>query len=121
MDNKKTKFQNKVGKAKIGNIENAYISISARLNTDGELIKNMSFFYVCDDGSTIVEWEPRFGPITRIESCDRDHPQAEEHWWFDFCTGYGNWSQLAVDENNLKEYFINGDYETIFSVLKTFA
>ena len=98
-------------------IENAYVVISGnKTDTANKVRKNMSFFYL--DGDIGVEWEPEYGPITIIYSCDKDHPEAQEHWHFDYCTGYGDWSQLAVNENRLGERFYTGDYKGIFNVLK---
>ena len=98
-------------------IENAYIVISGNKTVTPNRVKsNMSFFYL--DGDIGVEWEPNYGPITVLYSCDKDHPEAQEHWYFDYFTGNGNWSQLAVNENRLGEYFYTGDYKSLFNVLK---
>ena len=98
-------------------IENAYIVISGRPRTESNLVEPiMSFFYVEDDVG--VEWEPRNGPITIIYKCDKDHPEAQPHWYFDYYTGPGHWSQLAVNEEMLGEKFCRGQYELIFNTLK---
>jgi len=98
-------------------IENAYIVISGnQADTTNQVRSNMSFFYVKDGIG--VEWEPNYGPITTIYSCNKDHPEAQKHWYFDYFTGMGHWGQLAVNENRLGERFYSGDYEGIFLVLK---
>lgn len=101
-------------------IENAYVVISGCKADNGNGVKKcMSFFY--DNGDVGVEWEPDNGPITVIYKCEKDHENAKEHWFYDYCTGYGNWAQLAVKEEGLPESFILGDYKHIFSVLKNWS
>lgn len=106
-------------------IENAYVVISCFFseNHGNNIKKNMSFFY--DNGEVGAEWEPENGPITKIFKCDKDyeaeHENAQKHYFYDYCTGYGHWSQLAVDKNRLPEYFLDGNYEMIFSILKSWA
>ena len=101
-------------------IDNAYVVISARESTNGNGVKKrMSFFY--DGGDIGAEWEPDHGPITIIYKCDKDHEQAQEHWFYDYYTGQGNWSQLAVENEGLPDAFLRGDYEYLFNVLKQWS
>jgi len=98
-------------------IENAYVIISAYKTDGGNGVKKcMTFFY--DSGRVGVEWEPDHGPITTIYKCTKEHKDARPHYFYDFCTGNGNWSQLGVEEGGLPEAFLNGDYVKIFAVLK---
>jgi len=98
-------------------IENAYIVISAKISDKPNGVeKNMSFFIDCGNGKA-VEWEPNYGPITVLHKCDKNDPQAQPHWYFDYCTGYRNWSQLAVKEERLPEDFLYGDYKCLFNKL----
>jgi len=99
-------------------IEGAYIVISAYKSDDANGLKKcMSFFF--DGGNNIgAEWEPDYGPITVIYSCAESHPKAQEHWFYPFCTGYGNWSQLAVIDSGLSKAFLDGDYALLFGILK---
>ena len=98
-------------------IKNAYVVISAGESTKPNNVeKCMSFFYV--EGDIGVEWEPDYGPITVIYKCLEDDPNAQMHWFFDYCTGYGNWSQLAVLEQGLDVAFLSGNYEMLFGILK---
>ena len=107
-------------------IENAYVVISACYYQDRDRVeKNMSFFY---GGEKVgAEWEPNYGPITVIYSCDKDYvpessfDKVQEHWFYDYCTGYGYWSQLAVEDEGLKQMFLRGNYDGIFAVLKRWA
>ena len=101
-------------------IDNAYIVISGCKSENGNgCKKRMSFFYGTKESG--CEWEPEYGPITRIIPCEKDHEKAQKHWFYDYCSGYGNWSQLAVEREMLVEHFLNGDYKMIFSILKEWS
>jgi hypothetical protein len=102
-------------------ITNAYIVISGSHKKDScnEVSSNMSFLYHND--KIAVEWEPNYGPITVLYECDKDHEEAQKHFFFDYCTGYGHWSQLAVQEERLGEKFYTGNYEGLFEVLKRWS
>ena len=81
----------------------------------------ISFVYEKD--GIAAEWDGECGPITlwkKFKEKDETHEfdKPHPHWLWNFATGRGNWSQLAVTENNLPKAFINGDYEHIFNVLK---
>ncbi len=100
-------------------IKNAYIVVSGTITkTSNQVESNMSFLYVNQEKTKAVEWEPNYGPITVLHKCDKDHPEAQAHWYFDYCTGYGDWSQLAVNENHLGKKFYTGNYKELFNVLK---
>lgn len=101
-------------------IKNAYIVIAGHKSDRGNgCEKHMSFFY--DNGIVGAEWEPDYGPITVIYKCGKNHPQAQKHWWYDYFTGCDHWSQCTVNELQLSEAFIEGDYEYIFNILKDYA
>lgn len=106
-------------------IENAYIVISCFPDKDhGNGIKsNMSFFYGTEKSG--AEWEPNHGPITKITPYYKDYAggygSAIEHWFYDYCTGYGDWSQLAVDQEGLSDYFREGNYPAIFRILERWS
>ena len=101
-------------------IKNAYIIISChRADTGNGIQKNMSFFY--GDSEKGTEWEPDNGPITRITKCDKGDEGAKEHWFYDYYTGQGDWSQLAVEDEDLPGLFLGGHFEDIFAVLKTWS
>jgi len=103
-------------------IPNAYIVISGRKKEGPNGVESaMSFFYGNVNGNVGAEWEPNYGPITVIYRCEKGHEQAQEHWFFPFCTGYSDWSQLAVNDKRLGEKFYSGDYVGIFNVLKSWA
>jgi hypothetical protein len=101
-------------------IDNADVVISGHQSDSASGVKKcMTFFY---GGPEIgAEWEPDYGPITVIHSCTRDAENAQEHYFYDYCDGYGSWSQLAVNEEGLGKMLIRGDYEGIFEVLKRWA
>jgi len=102
-------------------IKNAYVIISAcKSDRNGNGIeKRMSFFF--DNGEVGAEWEPDHGPITVLYKCDKDHEAATPHWFYEFTTGQGHWSQLAVDEESLSQHFLEGNYDRIFQVLNDWA
>jgi hypothetical protein len=102
-------------------ILNSYIIISASKpsSCDG-LEYTMSFIYDNQQGFC-VEWEPKYGPITVIQKCESDHPNATPFWLWPYCKGFGNWSQLAVNKERLPEYFKEGNYKMIFTILKKWA
>ena len=98
-------------------IENAYVVISGYKSDAGNGVKKcMSFFY--NNGNVGAEWEPDYGPITIIYKCEKDNGDAQKHWFYDYYTGNGNWSQLAVEGEGLPSAFLDGDYKYIFEVLK---
>jgi len=98
-------------------IENAYVVISGVKSDKGNYCeKRMSFFYAGDNSGS--EWEPDYGPITRITPCGKNDGSAKEHWFYDYYTGNGDWTQCAVDEENLPKKFLAGNYKGLFDVLK---
>ena len=102
-------------------IENAYVVISARKaeRTGNKIAKCMSFFYA--NGNVGAEWEPDHGPITVIYRCEKENEEAKPHWFYPYYTGLANWSQLAVEEEELPEAFLTGDYDHIFWVLEKWS
>lgn len=107
--------------------ENFYLSISGR-HTNGTGNKCepvISFAYI--NGDVLAEWEVQNGPITIITKCleslkkDTDFGRTvKPHHIFGWCTGYGNWAQMAVNEFRLPESFIAGKYSEIRNVLEMF-
>ena len=101
-------------------IENAYVVISGYKTKAGNGVKKcMSFFY--DNGAIGAEWEPDYGPITIIYKCNKKDEESRPHWFYDFYTGQGHWSQMAVEEEGLPSAFLDGDYEYLFLVLKKWS
>ena len=81
---------------------------------------NVSFFVV--NGDYAAEWEPEHGPIQVWHRCNEDAPNGREHYFFDFTdSGPMNWSQLAVETNELPQAFHRGDFDYIFMILKDWA
>lgn len=102
-------------------IQGANIVISFHRNEDnGNKIESIISFFLAGENGTSVEWEPKHGPITRITECNADHDDARPHWFYKFHTGYGNWTQCAVNERGLPNAALYGDYEYIFNVLKDY-
>lgn len=112
----------RVGITEFQGIPNAFLIISGRWKTDEKdyCVPMVSFLY--DAGDWAAEWEPQHGPIQIWEKCDKDHPKAKEHYFYDYVLDtFGNWSQLAVNHNFLPQSFVEGDYEHIYSVLKSWT
>jgi len=113
-------MNNNIKSIQFPGIENAYVVISGHKTEEGNGVKKcMSFFY--DNGDVGAEWEPGYGPITVIYKCEKDHEEAQKHWFYEYYTGRGNWSQCAVAEEGLPNAFLLGDYEFLFLVLKKWA
>lgn len=116
----KLKDNPRIKKLSIPNIDNAYIVISASKTDSGNNVKaNLSFFLDGRKGIGI-DWEPNYGPITRITACNKKHVHAEEHWFYPYCTGHGDWSQLDVLDHDLDKHFLSGDWVEMFKVLKLY-
>jgi len=105
---------------------NCYLLFSAAKRDPKEtygdfLVKaNVSFFY--DAGNKGAEWEPEHGPIQVWSRCDSDNEDAQEHYFYDYHNSKpGNWSQLAVDRNQLPQAAHSGDWDYIFAVLEDWA
>lgn len=112
----------RVGISRFEGIENAYILVSARWrNEERDSVKaTMSFLY--DGGKFAAEWEPEYGPIQIWEKADGPGDGIGEHYFYDYVVDTTlNWSQLAVDREGLKKYFLDGNYHLIFAVLKEWA
>ena len=102
------------------NIPDAYVVISAtRTNEGNGCSTDMSFFYGTAKGG--CEWEPNFGPFTLITPVKGEHPKAEPHWFYKYCAGNGDWAQTMVDKSQIVSYFLMGDYERVFEILKRFV
>jgi hypothetical protein len=87
--------------------------------TQGDFRVKTTVSFVYDAGIVAAEWEPEYGPIQVWEKCDKDADNAREHYFYDFTNSPGgNWSQMAVDSNQLPQAANRGDYDYIFSVLK---
>lgn len=78
-------------------------------------------------GNAFAEWDGDYGPITVWLDASTGIPEGynEEdvapHWFFEKAVGRGNWSQLAVDRNELPRCLVDGCYDLIFSALRRFA
>lgn len=102
------------------NILDAYVVISGiRSNHGNGCAINMSFFYGTKKGG--VEWLPDFGPFTLITPVDGNHPEAKPHWFYKYYKGDSEWAQAIVDESQIVDYFLMGDYQRVFEILKNFT
>jgi len=108
-------------------IDGAFLCLSGGKKEDGKSEGRITFIY--DAGPTCAEWDGKYGPIQiwwkRLEGWtngDKEYPElAEKHWFYEFSSGRGHWSQCAVDDEGLAEKFTSGDYVGIFNVLRVWA
>jgi hypothetical protein len=116
----KNAIQKRVMKAKVEGIENAYIFTSGQTNTETramELVVTLA--YVNEATGVAADWEPRHGPISIWHRCEADAEGARPHYIFDYVNdGFGNWSQLAVEQLGLRDAFLHGDFAYIFAELR---
>lgn len=88
----------------------------------GEIRVKNNFSFCFINGDYAAEWEPEYGPIQVWHKCEKDSENAKPHYIFDFSDSQGgNWSQLAVDQNELPQAANHGDWQYIFNVLEDWA
>ena len=91
-------------------------------DTFGAFYAKATVSFLFDSGEVSAEWEPEYGPIQVWHKCHESTEGAKEHYFYDFTNDSpGNWSQLAVEENELPQAFVDGNYDYIFSVLEIWA
>jgi hypothetical protein len=105
-------------------IENAYLVFSANqkklVEFDVGVYYNVSFLVYA--GSVAAEWEPQYGPIQLWYKREATDENVEPGYVFEYVDAGGlNWSQLAVEREQLKPALLSGDYQYIFSVLHRWA
>lgn len=95
----------------------------------------MSFLY--DAGEIAAEWCPPHGPIQIWRKADKDtkykqptfdddatpdYIEPQPHYAYPFVIPrLAEWSQLSVERYQLADYAIEGNYQYIFNVLKTWT
>jgi hypothetical protein len=90
--------------------------------TRGEFYVRSCVSFLYDAGEYAAEWEPEYGPIQVWHKCAASADGAKEHYYYDFTDSPGgNWSQMAVEQNQLPQAANRGDFDYIFSVLKHWA
>lgn len=69
-----------------------------------------------------AEWEVQYGPIQLWEKADENIEDAKEHYVYPLIHDIpANWSQLAVEDNDLQGALLRGNYDYIFDVLERWA
>jgi hypothetical protein len=104
--------------------EGAHVIYSAakKEQTSGEVRVKNNFSFCFINGDYAAEWEPEYGPIQVWHKCDKDVENAKPHYIFEFTDSGGlNWSQMAVDKNELPQAANTGSWQYIFNVLKDWA
>ena len=84
---------------------------------------HITFTYVQD--GVAAEWDGEYGPIQlwfkSTEGYKEGYDESRPHWLWPFAFGSGHWSQMTVDEAGLGRAFNKGEYQYIFSVLKSWV
>lgn len=88
----------------------------------GLRVEPMTSFLV-RDGWRAAEWCVDLGPIQIHHRCDELHPNSKpSSYIFPFIYDeWGNWSQMAVDEHDLRGKLARGDAGAILDVLAVWA
>ena len=90
--------------------------------TFGDIRVKNHFSFCFINGDYAAEWEPEYGPIQVWNKCNKDDENAKPHYIFEYENSPGlNWSQLAVDGNELPRSANEGDWQYIFGVLRRWA
>ena len=103
-------------------------SFGQRLNDYGEIEILATVSFLADSGKgNAAEWEPKYGPIQMWTECEANwvgdgDRKPRSHWHF-ACVqdNPGDWSQLSVERERLKEMLVAGDIDGVFSVLLRWA
>jgi hypothetical protein len=106
--------------------DNCYVLVSAHKAKEQHFPDDVNIEYVVsflyDAGNVACEWEPKYGPLQIWMKCSAEDDGAKEHYFYDYENAPNmSWSQLAVNNNGMKEAFLAGNYEHIFEVLKDWA
>lgn len=81
--------------------------------------------FTYEEDGIAAEWDGEHGPIQlwwkSHEGYKEGYDKAQAHWLWPWAFGRGHSSQLAVDDAGLPSAFIKGDYDTIFSELRSWV
>jgi len=115
---------------KIQDYDDFYMTVSYRKDSDSEWVIPITAFHVLsDDKKTFAEWEVTYGPITTITIFDESHNFDDDkidkiggpvinNYFFEKTYGRGNWTQSSVDELELHNLVLNGEYDKLYQILK---
>jgi len=106
--------------------ENCYILISAKkknyegISSGYNAESFVSLLY--DAGTVAAEWEIEHGPIQIWYKASELKEGTRQHYYYDFVIDTPmNWSQMAVEKNELPQAAVRGDWDYIFAVLEDWA
>lgn len=103
---------------------NCYVLLSP-LKRDldyGDTISDYVVSLLYDNGDNAAEWEPRHGPIMSWYRADGPGDRVREHYFYDYVEERQlAWSQVAVDNYNLRGWFLDSDLDYCFSVLREWS
>ena len=101
--------------------ENCFIAISLMVKKRDKPFEqtntqsNLSFCVVNENKTSLVEWEPNYGPIAIY----RKNEGKNKHWYLVENVS-NDWTQLGVDRERLSEKFFCGHLEYLFNTLKDY-
>lgn len=109
-----------------------YQSFGVEESSFGDILIKPHVSFLADSGEgTAAEWEPQCGPIQLWTECTEDwRGQTERgneikpraHWHFAFVEDKpADWSQLAVDREDLKGMLSRGNLDGVFDALMRWA
>lgn len=109
-----------------------YQSFGYKTTDFGDRLIRPHVSFLADGGEGVAaEWEPQYGPIQKWNECTRDwvgenssghEIKSRKHWHYDFVQDNNMmWSQLAVDEEDLKGKLTRGYLDSVFDVLLRWA
>ena len=112
-----------VMRASFPDVEGAYLLVSGSIKNEeleiSQLNTRAMVSFLLVEGDIAIEWEPNYGPIQIFYRAGLNDPDRIPHYVFPFVKkpGFGEWSQLAVEQEGLPQAFIAGNYKYIFDVL----
>lgn len=101
--------------------EKCFIAVSSTFKKDDygmDKIEPIVSYIYYDGYNTTVEWEPKYGPISVNTRCKEDGDSVRDDFFLGFATN--DWTQLAVDELNIKQLSCN-DIDYVFTLLSRYA
>lgn len=86
------------------------------------------YYDAINNPNELIELEPEFGPITHFKKFDEsvvydndDLPEILNHHILGkYNRNDVGWTQLSVDSTGIKKYILDGEYEMVRTILKSF-
>ena len=91
-------------------VDNLYLFISHKKN--GAV--NCTYGYVSNDMQSMVEFDPEYGPLTRLK-CNTN---IIDEYLNNNVDQRGNWSQLGYEDSGIREYLYMGNLKMVAEMAK---